>query len=349
MSVFTWETPTAGATACDAAQPFEVHREPFERRGRGIEAHGIREALERWRPDVAFVSGGSGAVCKIVHAAARCLPVAVSVHDLRDKASDRGRLGRWRVRRRYGFDRAARITANSQHTRSRLIDLGVTPKRVSIVHPGVDTARFVPDRAAGERIRRELGLARHRILLTVSRLAPHKGHERVLRTLPRLRERVPDLVYLIVGQGEMRERLERRGAELGVGEMLRFAGQVADVRGYYNACDAFAMPSMPTGRRKKAGEGFGMAYVEAGACGKPVVASSSGGGSEIVLDGETGRVVDPDDDDGLESALLGLLTRPEWAHALGEKARERVQRYDWSRGVAELERVLREAAGAEER
>ena len=75
-----------------------------------------------------------------------------------------------------------------------------------------------------------------------------------------------------------------------------------------------------------------------------MVASSSGGGAEIVEDGETGRLVDPGDEAGLAEALRDLLTRPEHARALGEKARQRVRRFDWSRGVIDLERVLREAA-----
>ena len=89
-----------------------------------------------------------------------------------------------------------------------------------------------------------------------------------------------------------------------------------------------------------------MAYAEAGACGKPVVASTSGGGVEVVVDGETGRVVDAEDDGALFTTLRELLVDPERARALGEKAREHVQRFDWSLGAVELDRVLREAAAS---
>ena len=347
VKLLTWETQTPGVDEADASLPFPVERLRFERRHRGIEPRGVPEILGRWRADVALVSGGSGAVSKIVRAAVDYLPVTVAVHDLRDKGSSRGRLGRWRVRRRYGFDRAARITANSEHTRDRLIRLGVSAEKVAIVHPGVDTARYAPDPAAGEGVRRELGLGGRPVLLTVARLAPNKGHGRVLELLPRLREKLPDLVYVVVGGGGLRDALERRAEELGVREMVRFAGSVPDVRPYYNACDVFVMASTPTAGGAKAGEGFGMAYVEAGACGKPVIASTSGGGAEIVVDGETGLSVTATDDVGLERALSELLTRPDWAQSLGEKARQRVQRYDWSHGVDALEGVLREAATAQ--
>jgi glycosyltransferase involved in cell wall biosynthesis len=88
-----------------------------------------------------------------------------------------------------------------------------------------------------------------------------------------------------------------------------------------------------------------MAYAEAGACGKPAVASASGGGGEIVVDGRTGLVVDPEDPAALHAALESLLGDPERARAFGESAREHVLRFDWENGVTALERVLYAAAG----
>jgi phosphatidylinositol alpha-1,6-mannosyltransferase len=281
----------------------------------------------------------------VVHAAAACVPTVVSVHDLRDLRSQRGRLGRWRARRRYGFDRAARLVANSRHTLRRLLELGVPEDGIDLVHPGVDRERFRPDRLAGQQLRKELGLEDALLLLTVARLAPNKGHLRVLERLPALRRRFPRLVYLIVGSGGQRAALVRRAAELGVRDAVVFTGRVPDVRPFYHACDVFVMASTPHRPGGKAGEGFGMAYVEAGACGKPVVASSSGGGGEIVLDGETGHVVDPEDPAALEAALAALLGDPERARAFGARAREQVSRFDWSHGTARLEAALRKAAG----
>jgi phosphatidylinositol alpha-1,6-mannosyltransferase len=115
---------------------------------------------------------------------------------------------------------------------------------------------------------------------------------------------------------------------------------------YYRAADVFVMASHRGGARGKPGEGFGMGYVEAGACALPAVASTDGAGGEIVAHGETGWVVDPRDAAALERALLDLLGDRERARAMGEKARLRVQRFDWSVGAGELERSLRAAAEA---
>jgi phosphatidylinositol alpha-1,6-mannosyltransferase len=350
VRVFTWTAPERGApaaeAAADAAQAFPIHRQPYARPGRGIAPDGVAQALREWRSDVAFVSGGSGAMSRVVHAAAAQAPCVVSVHDLRDLGRRRGPLGRWRARGRYGFERATALTANSEHTRRRLLELGVAPEKLAIVYPGVDTQGFRPDPLAGEQLRKQLGLEGAQILLTVSRLAPNKGHLRVLDALARLRPRFPSLVYVIAGEGGMRAALERRAAELGLSSAVRFTGSVPDVRPLYHACDVFVMASTPHGSGGKAGEGFGMAYAEAGACGKPAVASASGGGSEIVVDGETGRVVDPADAAALAAAIGELLADPERAQRLGERARERVLRFDWSHAVAALERVLRAAARA---
>jgi phosphatidylinositol alpha-1,6-mannosyltransferase len=251
------------------------------------------------------------------------------------------------VRRRYRFDLPSRFVANAEHTRERLVRMGIARSRIAVVFPGVDTARFAPDPEAGARLRRERGLEGRRLLLTVSRLTRHKGHATVFEALARLRGELPDLAYAVVGEGRIRGELARRAADFGVADLVHFAGAVERVEPWYAACDVYVMPSSPTAGGRKAAEGFGMAYVEAGACGKPVIASSSGGGREIVVEGETGFLVDPGDAAGLAAALRELLARPERARAMGEKARERVRRFDWSEGVATLEQVLRDAARPE--
>lgn len=344
LRVFTWSRGNAREAEVDAALPFEVYRESLRMRGGAIEPQGIDRVLGRWRPQVAFVSRGSRLLVRVVSATARCAPLVVSMHDLGGRR--RGPVGRLRVRRRYGLDRAVRVVANSEDTRSRLLDLRVPEEKLALVHPGVDVDRFAPHPDGGERARKDLGLEGRLVLLTVSRLAANKRHALVIDLLPRLREKLPELVYLVVGEGREREELERRARLRGVGDLVRFEGFVEDVRSYYNACHVFVMASGRASEREKAAEGFGIAYVEAGACGKPVVGSVSGGGAEVILDGCTGRLVDPRDAAALEAALLELLTDRDKRRAFGEEARRHVRRYDWERGATALECALREAASS---
>jgi phosphatidylinositol alpha-1,6-mannosyltransferase len=344
LRAFGWESGLPDAAACDAREPFPIERAPRLRVPGGLSPAGVEAALERWGSQVAWVSGGCRAVSRVVRHAALRVPVVVSVHDARDKGAVRGPLGRLFARRNYGYPWVARLAANSGDTRQRLLRLGVLPERVEVVHPGVDCRQFVPDAEAGARLRREHGFEDREIVLTVSRLALNKGHARVIDALTKLRDAHPRILYAIVGDGEQRERLERRAAERGVVDLVHFAGCVADVRPWYAACDVFVMASVPTGGGLKAGEGFGIAYAEAGACGKPAVASSSGGAGEVVRPDETGLVVDPDDDAGLVAALHGLLAEPERARRMGERARDWVGRFDWDRAALAVERLLGEAA-----
>ena len=153
----------------------------------------------------------------------------------------------------------------------------------------------------------QLGLAGRKVILTLGRLTPrerYKGFDEVIDILPRLIEHLPDLVYVIAGTGEHRDRLETRVADLGLQEHVRFTGFVAeeDKPDLYRLADLFVLASR--------GEGFGIVLLEAMACGTPVIASALDGGREAVRDGRLGRLVDPTDPDALVDAIIAGLKSP---------------------------------------
>ena len=212
---------------------------------------------------------------------------------------------------------ADRVVAISRHTARELaaIDAGLAQRTV-VVPPAVGD-RFRP--GGGDALRRRLGLAGARVLLSVGRLSAaerYKGFDTVLEALPRVLARVPDVRYVVAGDGDDLPRLRALAARLGVSHATVFAGAPADgeMPGYYDACDLFVMPS----RR----EGFGIVFLEALACGKPVLAAAAGGAPDALRDGALGRLVAPGDADGTAQAVLDFLDG-RWPPALTDPARLR--------------------------
>jgi phosphatidyl-myo-inositol dimannoside synthase len=145
----------------------------------------------------------------------------------------------------------------------------------------------------------------HAVIMTLARLAGaerYKGIDEVLECLPELLRVIPSLRYLIVGEGQDQARLEAKAVRLGVREQVVFTGYVAedDKPDYYRLSDLFVMP----GR----GEGFGIVYLEALACGIPVIASTRDASREAVRQGELGVLVDPGRREELTAAILSALS-----------------------------------------
>jgi phosphatidylinositol alpha-1,6-mannosyltransferase len=212
--------------------------------------------------------------------------------------------------------------------------------------PGVDLEAFHPGAdGAGIRSRHGLG-GRQPLAVCVSRLVSRKGQDVLIEGWRRVQRRVPDAHLLIVGTGPRRVALQRRGAELGLGASVTFAGEVAwaDLPAYHAAADVFAMPC----RTRLGGldvEGLGIVYLEAQACGTPVVAGRSGGAPEAVVDGQTGHVVDGTDVEAVADAVADLLSDPFEAALMGERGRAFVARYySWPMVMGRLEAMLRQAA-----
>lgn len=181
--------------------------------------------------------------------------------------------------------RAALVTSVSRFTRARFLSWAALPDWRVKVLPNTVGARYRPQDRDAARARWQLG--DRPVLLTVGRLAAseaYKGQDRVLRCLPALRVSHPGLVYLIAGDGDDRHRLEQLATELGVDGAVSFLGAVdhGDLPALYAAADVFAMPST--------GEGFGIVFLEAMACGTPVVALDEDGSRDPLRDGHFGQL-----------------------------------------------------------
>jgi phosphatidylinositol alpha-1,6-mannosyltransferase len=159
---------------------------------------------------------------------------------------------------------------------------------------------------------------------------------------PRVLARHPGARLLLVGGGPLEASLRKTVAALGLDRSVVLTGAVSlpELPAHYAAGDVFAMPC----RTRRAGldvEGLGMVYLEAAACGRPVVAGTSGGAPEAVRDGVTGNVVEPRSPEAVAAAISGLLDDPAKARAMGAAGRARVEeRWSWTTIAATFARLL---------
>jgi glycosyltransferase involved in cell wall biosynthesis len=267
---------------------------------------------EAWnRPDLTLL-GHVNLLPLAVPLALRRRPYWLTVHGIEAWARLPA-LSRW------ALARAETVLAVSEYTRRKLATMNGVPGEHWQILPNTLDPFWAPPAEAPPARERNL------TLLSVTRLdrgeRAAKGVLHVLEVLPELRSRFPGLRYVVVGDGNDRSWLEAHSRTLGLGDVATFTGHVSReaLAGFYAACDIFVLPSDK--------EGFGIVYLEAMAAGKPVVAARAGGVPEVVVDGETGLLVEHGNKQALIDALGGLLADADRRRCLGAAGLRRLQQH----------------------
>ncbi len=240
---------------------------------------------------------------------------------------------------RWLYRNVAQVWAISRVIRDNLIATHPLPaEKVEIVHQGLDLAKFRVPTEVRNRLRREFGFAEKALVVgIIGRLEPGKGHLEFLQMAGRVARQVPQSAFLVVGtptRGEefRAEPIFRLAKELDLGPRLVFAGFRQDIPAVLAAMDVFAFPSRA--------EAFGLVLIEAMAAGLPVVSTASDGVLDIVVDGQSGLLVPPQDVAALEKAVLRLLASPELRLELGREGQRRVEElFTAERMVARVEEL----------
>jgi phosphatidylinositol alpha-1,6-mannosyltransferase len=214
------------------------------------------------------------------------------------------------------------ITYLGNYTRgeiSKALSQSEVSKLVQIA-PGIDVDHFVPTDSS--KLRAELGLTNKSVIISVGRLVHRKGQDKLIAALPEIKAAVPNVHLVLVGVGPHQDYLEKLALKLNVSECVTFIGRIdyAKLPNYLCLGDVFAMPS----RSRFFGlevEGLGIVYLEASACGLPVVGGKSGGAPDAVLIGETGLVVDGTKPVEIAGACIELLNNPELSALMGATGR----------------------------
>ena len=302
----------------------------------------VRTAL-RERPNIVFCGNTFWpAIAARLHAYLRSTPYVV-YHFGQEPLLilERGSVLQWV--QRWALNGASYLFTISQFSKEVLLKFELDSNRIGIQFPGVSAVFLEANDVDVNRVKLELGLPDDAILLlTVGRLTERKGVDKVLSALPIVMAAFPNVHYLIAGSGQDEYRLRNLAAELDVANRVRFLGDVPHDRlvRYYRACDLFILANRASGCGDV--ETFGIVFIEANACGKPVIGGRNGGTADAIDDGRSGLLVNPNDENDIADAIRRVLRDRDYAAALGEYGRKRAhERFNWDRNAADVYRVLR--------
>lgn len=200
---------------------------------------------------------------------------------------------------------ANKIISISSYTSDRLIyEQALNPEKIALLPVTFDASRWSIAPKPQYLLERHQFSADQPLILTVGRMSKveqHKGYDRLIRTLPTIIQTIPNIHYLIVGQGDDRPRIEQLIQSLSLEKYVTLTGFIPDQElvDYYNLCDIFAMPSNA--------EGFGIVYLEALACGKPTLGGNQDGAIDALCHGEIGVLVDPNNLEEIAQAIIKVL------------------------------------------
>ena len=234
---------------------------------------------------------------------------------------------------------AEKIVVNSNFTKNKFQSaFEDLKKEVTVVHPCPNDIFLQPvPESEIKKIKSQLALEGKSVVITVARMIEGKGYPHFIRLLPKILEKVPNLVWLIIGDGPKKDEIIKSIQKNYLQNVTRFIGKISyvDLPKYYQLADLFVLLTHPD--ESSSEEAWGTAFVEASASGLPVVAGRVGGVEEAVLNMQTGLVVDVYQDQSIISAVSELLRNRDYAKQMGQAGRERVIReFNWQEQLKKL-------------
>jgi phosphatidylinositol alpha-1,6-mannosyltransferase len=242
------------------------------------------------------------------------------------------------------LNKSKHIVVNSNFTKNEIVKLGIDEKKIIIAHPcPAIQSREISDAEIEEK-KTVIGVPEeNQVLFSFGRLVERKGFDMVLLSLAMVLEKMPNLTYVIAGDGPDRKRLQELVKKYNIEEHVIFAGKISsDERDiYYSLCDVFCMPARIVNDIDV--EGFGMVYLEANVFGKPVIGGKSGGVPDAIIDGENGLLVEPEDPEALAEAILRLLSDEPLRMKMGMAGAKRVkEEFTWEKQFEKVKDLFNE-------
>lgn len=330
---------TPGNKRDAASDPFRIIRfhEPgiLGKARRSAICKPILMELKRNRPDLIFLASLHPYGLFVQLAADRAgIPYVVSTHGSDVWRLIRGSSGRgffaWQGRRT--LQKAARVFSVSRYIAGLAVELAPGIRDPEVIPNGVDHVLFQPGEStrAYWSSRSGIELEDHFVICTIAALSRNKNHATALQAVASLLRRKKRVVYLIAGAGPLEQELRSLAQRLDILQHVAFLGSVdhPSVASLLRSSDLFLLPSS-----KVQGEGFGIAFLEAGACGVPAIGGNTGGIPEVIKDGETGFLVNPEDPEEISQRIELLMDHEELRKTMGIKARSWAQTHTWESSV----------------
>ena len=336
VEVVAGRPPESARTGISAPERVRVHWTANEPPGgRRATAALLRRAVAvglRFRPDLvlALHLRTAPAARALRHLRGTRTVLVVHASEVREQPALARAAVRW----------ADAVVAVSGFARELALESRAQPDHIRIISPGVELPAVAPAPVAAR--------PRPLTVLTVARMnEAYKGHDVALAAMERLSPRVPGVRWIMVGDGPLRAALREAAERKGLGDRVLFPGAVDDraLEEYFSAAHVFCMLSRAP-RGQAAGEGFGIAFLEAAAHGLPAVAGRAGGAVDAVRDGVTGLLVDPEDPAAAALALERLLTDVELAQSFAEAAVERARELTWPTVIERYRKLISEVLAA---
>ena len=234
------------------------------------------------------------------------------------------------------FDKVDKIIANSEYTKNLATSIGLNPKKIVVINPGVNLPKDLNKKSL-DKVESLLKIKTPR-LITVSRFDKRKNHEKILMALRNLKQIYPDIVYICIGYGDEEKNIKDLVKELDLSSQVMFFKEISDdlKNALIAKSNIFVMPSII---HKKSVEGFGIAYVEAAQYGVASLGGKDGGASDAIKHDTTGLICDGNELEDIYSSLNTMLENKRYSE-LGKNAKEYSSKFNWSNTIEEYKKIL---------
>jgi glycosyltransferase involved in cell wall biosynthesis len=234
---------------------------------------------------------------------------------------------------RFYVKKAKKIITPSRYLENIISGWGIPKEKIEVIYNAVDVQRYAL-KYSKEEARKHLNLdPKAKIILTVARLAPWKGADKVIRLLPEILKEIPQVKYSVIGEGD-RSNLDKLVKSYGIKDRVIFTGRIAypEIPYWFKSADVLVLYS--------GYEGFSHVILEAMAVGLPIIASKKGGNPEAIDDGINGLLIPISKEEELKKAIIKVLTNQEFAQKLVREGKEKIKKFNWDNLIAETLKVF---------